>query len=288
MEQISLNYITEEVTNLPHKNNGTKSILHGTNLTQLKNNNASSANRKYNELQKHYEETNSNTVASLQLKESNKKLRATIESASILAHSLRSPLSTISLLAESRELPPSYQNLLSIAFHRMNEIIEDIQVLDSAHAITYENELVMPENINEVLKDLCKHLKFINQQDQNIDFQFQLLNEDVFAKIPLKSFKDAIYNLVKNSYESIEFKGNVQLSLKIVKTQLNITITDNGCGIPEKIINKLGEKRVTYGKKQGSGIGLYQVKKMLKKCNGKMLVESNPKGTEICLIFDID
>ncbi|MNI71365.1 Sensor histidine kinase TodS [compost metagenome] len=101
-------------------------------------------------------------------------------------------------------------------------------------------------------------------------------------------------NLIDNSFEAIKEKADKDdnhvplVKLTGIKNGRKITFTvfNNGPQIPEKELNKIFASGYTT-KKNGSGLGLSIVKKIVDKNNGFLFVESDPYGTSFVVEFSI-
>ncbi|MBX2844250.1 MAG: HAMP domain-containing histidine kinase, partial [Flammeovirgaceae bacterium] len=79
----------------------------------------------------------------------------------------------------------------------------------------------------------------------------------------------------------------IEVTAEITQHSANITICDNGIGIPEEHQEKVFE--IFYRaneEKKGSGIGLYLVKEAVAKLNGTIALESKVgKGTTFTIML---
>ncbi|MES2217711.1 MAG: ATP-binding protein [Pseudomonadota bacterium] len=91
--------------------------------------------------------------------------------------------------------------------------------------------------------------------------------------------------LIKATNNAVEADGNdIQISLNQSVNNAIITITDNGCGIPSYLLDKLGQKGFTFGKQQGSGLGLYHAITTIQSWKGSFKVDSSiGNGTTITI-----
>ena len=98
----------------------------------------------------------------------------------------------------------------------------------------------------------------------------------------------AITNLLKNSIDSIEKKGFIEVETSGDNDFVFISITDNGSGIDESELDKVFNP--FYSKKeQGMGLGLAYVKKIMEIHNGRVEVESKKgEGAKFILIFPVE
>jgi signal transduction histidine kinase len=74
--------------------------------------------------------------------------------------------------------------------------------------------------------------------------------------------------------------GEIEITLNDDGSIINITVTDNGRGIPAPIRNTLFEPFVSQGKENGTGLGLTVVHKIIQDHGGEVTLErTSPKGT---------
>lgn len=104
--------------------------------------------------------------------------------------------------------------------------------------------------------------------------------ENTYICADSTKLQQAIVNIIKNSIEAMEDntdeKGK-KLSMimeldedKKLGEIVHIKIQDNGKGIPKSNIKEIFEPMYTYGKKQGTGLGLAVVKKIIEDHRGKV------------------
>ena len=115
-------------------------------------------------------------------------------------------------------------------------------------------------------------------------------------KLDTNLIDQAFNNLAKNAINSINektslvenYKGEIAISLKIKKEFCILTIIDNGIGLP---INKefLTEPYISRSK-NGSGIGLAVVKKIMQDHKGYIELENNKNniGAKVSLMFPLN
>ena len=93
-------------------------------------------------------------------------------------------------------------------------------------------------------------------------------------------------NLVHNAIQAMNYSGTLTLSIIDMGDKFAVKIGDTGPGIPEDIRKKIFEAFFTTKPKgEGSGLGLYIVKGIVEKHDGKISVETSPEGTTFSVIF---
>jgi signal transduction histidine kinase len=98
-------------------------------------------------------------------------------------------------------------------------------------------------------------------------------------------------NIIDNALDAMEANGSGRLEIKTIRDRdfVEVSITDNGPGIPEDIRNRIFEPFFTtkdIGK--GTGLGLDVVSRIAKQHGGSLKVDSVPGRTTFVLCFPID
>ena len=95
-----------------------------------------------------------------------------------------------------------------------------------------------------------------------------------------KKFQQCLINIMKNGIESMNSKGGkLQIHLSGFQDTVNITISDQGVGMSQEQINRLGQPYFTT-KEKGTGLGMMVSYSIVKGMNGTIHVSSElGKGT---------
>ena len=107
------------------------------------------------------------------------------------------------------------------------------------------------------------------------------------ARLPVRAFERAVANLLDNAAEATEGKSgrSVRVSLSRAGDELRLTVADNGVGVPEPLLRRIGEPFFTTKEPgRGTGLGLYLARNVVEREGGEMRVESDEgAGTRITL-----
>jgi two-component system, sensor histidine kinase RegB len=107
------------------------------------------------------------------------------------------------------------------------------------------------------------------------------------ARLPVRAFEQAIANLLDNAAEATEGRpaGDVRIGLTRRGDQLRIEVQDNGIGVPEALLRRIGEPFFTTKEPgRGTGLGLYLARHVVERQGGGMTVESEEgRGTQVTL-----
>jgi signal transduction histidine kinase len=111
---------------------------------------------------------------------------------------------------------------------------------------------------------------------------------DVVCAGPLAGWFDArkleraLYNLLLNACEAAPVTGGkVEVTAAELGSAITISVADNGPGIAESIRNRLFHPFVSYGKENGTGLGLAVVQKIVQDHGGEISVERTAQATTV-------
>ncbi|MBX9767481.1 MAG: ATP-binding protein, partial [Bdellovibrionales bacterium] len=125
---------------------------------------------------------------------------------------------------------------------------------------------------------------------KDIAFTLDIEKElDLFALGQRIDFEAIISDLLDNSIEAIDDCGQVKVILtQASDDQLRIDISDNGKGISKELLPRLMHYRITHGKPEGTGLGLYSAKKTVEAMKGSISIVSKAKyGTIVTITIPL-
>ncbi len=104
-----------------------------------------------------------------------------------------------------------------------------------------------------------------------------------------RKLERVLYNLVLNSCEAVVPEtGRIHVGLNEVPGGVEIRVSDNGHGVPEKIRGQLFEPFISHGKENGTGLGLTVVQKIIQDHGGDVIVEkTSAEGTVFRLMLPL-
>ena len=204
-----------------------------------------------------------------------------------MAHEIKNPLASISgsiqLMAENTEPGSPDSRLMQIVLRetqRLNAIVTDFLLFAKPKS----------GNVKEMRLDLAiGELVSLFRQDPLCVGRIEIrvkLDSPVMITMDPGHLKQVLWNLLKNSAESIEGTGIISIRLKVSRTDgIYLTISDTGCGIKEESQGIAFDPFFTT-KRSGSGLGLSIVHRIIDSYQGVIDFETIPgKGTTFTLIF---
>jgi two-component sensor histidine kinase len=113
---------------------------------------------------------------------------------------------------------------------------------------------------------------------------------EVILPIPYFSFQRSLTNLLTNSAEALSQTKHAKIQIHAEKnsSQYTMDIIDNGPGVPKEIKDRLFTERATFGKIEGTGIGLYQVRNELADFGGTISLLKSSQGAHFRIVFPAD
>ena len=214
----------------------------------------------------------------LALAESNSKQAAFGELAVQVAHDIRSPLAALKIIVSSlSELSEDKRLLIRSVEQRINDIVNNLLTFHGNKLINdkVQPDHVKPEMLCQILESIVSE-KRILLRDKHIKICEDIAEESfaLFVKISSIEFKRVISNIINNSCEAIDGAGYIKISVKEVGGFIQISICDNGRGIPEEFISKVTSQGFTFGKENGSGLGLSHALNHIRLWNGNLDISS--------------
>ncbi|MBX3022672.1 MAG: HAMP domain-containing histidine kinase [Bdellovibrionales bacterium] len=212
-----------------------------------------------------------------------------------VTHDLRSPLSALKLAVDklSQSPSPEARALALKAFQRLNEILATLGQNGSRLPMRNTAELVVPSTRVENLFFLVEPV--VAEHGLQVDpdkIEVRLLCDDsaeIYSCVDPVNLRRALSNLLTNAIEALPGRrGHVLVNLVVNKGCAEISVTDNGCGIPAHVLERLGQKGLTHGKEGqdgcGSGLGVYQAMHAVSECAGTLKFQtSEGEGTTVMM-----
>lgn len=223
------------------------------------------------------------------------KQNAISDIAAQVSHDIRSPLSALTLMLGSlKSLEEDQRILLRSAVKRINDIantlLEQSKKQRSSGIFLNENRIQDPvltfdqmksqaELVSALIDSLVseKRIQYRNRSRLEIDFDLKQ-SYGLFAKGSGSDLKRILSNLINNSAEAIDDQGKILVKAYGESEFVVIDVLDNGKGIPPKILAKIGEKGVSFGKDgtdSGSGLGIYHAKQIIQNVGGHFEIKSS-------------
>lgn len=237
-----------------------------------------------------------------------------------VAHDIRSPISTLNLI--STKIQDEEVKYLQLAVvNQINCIANDLLTYAKTNQLhsTISEGNRLEKVYKRYLMRYSKNVSLVNDTScpENIDIgifwsdferEYSIKRTSIQQKVLMSSPKDlhgkipkklstilyrTLNNLVQNSIEATSLNGLIEISIKQSKhNKFEITVADNGKGIPDHVLQKIGKEKISYGKENknhynsGSGIALLSAYKDLAYYGCVVAIDSTINvGTKINIII---
>ena len=212
------------------------------------------------------------------------KLQTVSHLAASISHEVRNPLTAargfIQLLSEdiSTHSRKDYADIAIKELDRATEVINDY--LTFAKPTLEKEEKI---NVNEEIQHAVNVITPLATMN-GVQVKLSLLEHHLcFTKGERKKFQQCLINILKNGIESMENNGELQILQTYTNGIIQIDILDQGKGMTQEQINRLGEPYFTT-KEKGTGLGMMVSYSIIRGMNGTIDVTSeSEKGTRFTL-----
>lgn len=212
------------------------------------------------------------------------------EFVSIAAHQLRTPLSAIKwahqliMDGEAGNITDEQRTLLAQAQDSVARMIDLVNnLLDADHLEFGQIRYTFSDiNITLLLNEVVGELSAM-ARERSVKLSYDATDVPCSIRADPGRLKEALLNILNNAIKYTPSGGTVSITLTEEKTTLTIVIKDTGIGIPKEGQSRLFQKfvRMDNAKKvdaNGSGLGLFIVKRIIDGHNGSVTFESE-EGT---------
>lgn len=165
-------------------------------------------------------------------------------------------------------------------------------LIDSSRIYSdYLSPNICVKNIVEIVEEVVMSL-IDYAKSKNINLVFDTDEEEIYTSIDEEFMQRIIINLISNSIKFTNKDGKIEVIIHNEEKEVVIKVKDNGVGMDNEFIES-AFKRYSMGKnnsqskEKGTGIGLFVVKKLIEKQDGKInIISEKNKGTEVQMRFN--
>jgi PAS domain S-box-containing protein len=212
------------------------------------------------------------------------KLSVVGELAASVAHEIRNPLTSIKgfiqFMHSNDDKNDFYYKIMLDELERINQISSELLAIGKPREVHFEKS-----NINEIFHSVMWLLESqANLYSVEIDFK----KHDDLPLIDCEpnQLKQLFINIIKNSIEAESKKITIAIGQKD-KDHIQITIDDDGNGIEQERLERLGEPFYS-SKEKGTGLGLTVSYKIIQSHGGDIHFDSRVnEGTKVTILLPI-
>lgn len=171
----------------------------------------------------------------------------------------------------------SYTKTVKQNSYRLKRLLNNIEEISKIESGIYYRNYKTYDIVNYLVKlvDLCS--EYTKKKD--IDINFESSKREVLLYMDKDKIEKIILNILSNAIKFTEKGGKIKVLLTVNKKDVIIAIKDNGSGIPSNKIDFIFENfeqvnRSLSRTAEGTGVGLYLVKKLAQLHHAKIRVNS--------------
>ena len=214
-----------------------------------------------------------------------------------LAHEIKNPLTPIQLTIDNlrskylKNFDDTDKNKFK---NNLNIILNQIKQIENL-VNEFSDFARMPKPVikeNDLVKIVYNNIKLLEKLNPSIKILLNHNYDAINFDCDLEQINRAIFNLIKNSIESInekrlknvDFEGIINIEITKRRAYIDIVIEDNGVGFAKQNNKELIKPYYTT-KKNGSGLGLSIVNKIITDHNGSLNLSNYTKGARVKITF---
>jgi PAS domain S-box-containing protein len=198
------------------------------------------------------------------------------ESAAVLAHEIKNPLTAVNLAlrAVADRLGEDQRSVLEDLAARLGKLERTMRrTLSFARPLRLERE---PCDVATLLEDLSRLVR-PELTEARIDLDIDCARGLPSVSVDRGLLEEVLLNLVRNAREALDDGGRVRLSATLEGRELVLRVEDDGPGIPASLRGELFKPFVT-SKPGGSGLGLAIARKIVREHGGELDVDTSTLG----------
>jgi signal transduction histidine kinase len=211
----------------------------------------------------------------------NEKLTTLGMLAAEIAHEIRNPLTVIKLLFDSLDLQfsggdPRHTDIEVIGekLNQLEEIVERVLSFGRTREGMHTRQ-----NLNVLVTDTLKLVR-LKMHQQKIALQFEPSESALQVDVNKGQILQVLLNLMLNATQAMPEGGSICIESAMDERSAQVTISDNGRGIPEAIRDNIFESFLT-NRPDGTGLGLSISKRIMRSHRGDIeLLTSSTEGTQ--------
>ncbi|RSJ28705.1 Sensor histidine kinase YycG [Streptococcus intermedius] len=219
-----------------------------------------------------------------------------------VSHELRTPLTSVKSYLEaldegalSEPVAPDFIKVSLDETNRMMRMVSDLLSLSRIDNATSHLDIELT-NFTAFITFILN--RFDKIRSQNDDKKYEIIRDypinSTWVEIDTDKMTQVIDNIINNAIKYSPDGGKITVSMKTTETQMILSISDEGLGIPKKDLPKIFDRfyRVDKARSRaqgGSGLGLAIAKEIIKQHNGFIWAKSEYcKGSTFTIVLPYD
>jgi len=213
------------------------------------------------------------------------KLSTVGRMASSILHDIRNDIHQLNISSDllkkdglKAELTLKVSDMIRKSSDNIYGLIEDIfDFVRTGHS----HLALKPQHLCLALDAVAEHIKSTRPANVEVILEAE---DDIELSMDMRRVRRVLMNLARNGVEAMPDGGTLRITGKRSGADVVISISDTGVGITRENMLKIWEPLFTYGKANGTGLGMAIVKAIVEDHGWKIDVSSEPgKGTKFTI-----
>ncbi len=210
-----------------------------------------------------------------------------------IAHEIRNPLASMSgsiqMLSQSGSLDETGHRLMRIVLRetdRLNSLVTEF--LQFARPNPPEFESIQLRHVLDEMILVFRYLHFSNTSETHPDLEVRLdMDNEIAMEADPRQLRQVFWNLLNNSVQAMPMGGSIVIAVEKRVREVEVQVIDEGDGIPLERLDRVFDPFYST-KKDGTGLGLALVHRIIEEHEGRIHVVSSPgDGTRFSVILPI-
>jgi len=207
-----------------------------------------------------------------------------------MAHEIRNPLTAIKgfvKLLQQKDPEPGnkrYYRIITSELNRIELILTELLVMAKPQTVSSYDHHSLNGILNDVVT-ICESQAIL----KNVEIRLTPGRMIPWIRCDANQLKQVFLNIVKNGIDAMPNGGRIQIEIrKYGDDGVVVHVTDQGCGIPEELLDKLGTPFFTT-KEKGTGLGLMVSFKIIEEHRGRIEISSQVgRGTRVSVYLPVN
>ncbi|WP_417164197.1 cell wall metabolism sensor histidine kinase VicK [Streptococcus sp.] len=221
-----------------------------------------------------------------------------------VSHELRTPLTSVKSYLEAlddgalnEEIAPNFIKVSLDETNRMMRMISDLLALSRIDNKSTQLDVEMT-NFTAFMTYILNRFDQIKSQETNPGKFYEIIRDypvnSIWVEIDTDKMTQVVDNILNNAIKYSPDGGQITVSMKTTDSQLIVSISDQGLGIPKKDLPLIFDRfyRVDKARSRaqgGTGLGLSIAKEIVKQHNGFIWAKSEyGKGSTFTIVLPYD
>ena len=221
-----------------------------------------------------------------------------------VSHELRTPLTSVKSYLEAlddgaldEEIAPNFIKVSLDETNRMMRMISDLLALSRIDNKSTQLDVEMT-NFTAFMTYILNRFDQIKSQETNTGKTYEIIRDypvnSIWVDIDTDKMTQVVDNILNNAIKYSPDGGKITVSMKTTDSQLIVSISDQGLGIPKKDLPLIFDRfyRVDKARSRaqgGTGLGLSIAKEIVKQHNGFIWAKSEyGKGSTFTIVLPYD